>query len=48
VAGLGQFFILCIRDGASPYANLDKDIIFMDQFFSLSDKQDENYVYIKF
>ncbi len=48
LAGLGQFFILCIRDGASPYANLDKDILFMDQFFSLSDKQDENYVYIKF
>lgn len=46
----GQYFILCIRDGADAYANLDKDIVFMDKFFGIGEntKKDDNYLYIQY
>lgn len=52
-ASQGQYFILCIRDGADAYANLDKDIVFMDKFFGIgvgdtNTKKDDNYLYIQY
>lgn len=52
LGGISQFFILCIRDAGDKYANLDKDIVFLENYFfskeNQNDNKDEDYFYIQY